>query len=105
MNWTALVLQAQPVVDSGESFNTSEALAALGFFFAVATIGSVLIWQGMATWRARMSVAREAAYRQLADDAVRAQERTVDRLDRAVAELTELRQRTAEMERLLKDVG
>lgn len=105
MNWTGLMLQAEPLVDQGDSFNTSEALAALGFFFAIASIGSVLIWQGMVTWRARMSIAREAAYRQLADDSVRAQERTADRLDRAVAELTELRQRTAELERLLKEVG
>ncbi len=105
MNWTALVLQVAPQVDGGESFNSSEAVAALGFFFAIASVGSVLIWQGMVTWRARMSVAREAAYRQLADDSVRAQERTADRLDRAVAELTDLRQRTAELERLLKEVG
>ena len=105
MNWTVLMLQAETYVDGGESFNSSEAVAALGFFFAIASIGSVLIWQGMVTWRARMSVAREAAYRQLADDSVRAQERTADRLDRAVAELTELRQRTAEMERMLKEVG
>jgi hypothetical protein len=99
------MLQAQPLADSGEDFSTSEAMAALGFFFAIASIGTVLIWQGMATWRARMSIAREAAYRQLADDAVKAQERTADRLDRAVAELTDLRQRTAELERLLKEVG
>ena len=102
MNWPALVLQAEPYVDRGGDFNSSEAIAALGFFFAIASIGSVLIWQGMVTWRARMSVAREAAYRQLADDSVRAQERTADRLDRTLAELTELRQRTAEMERMLK---
>ena len=103
MNLIPLMLQIQ--VESGDDFNSSEAIAALGFFFAIAVIGSVLIWQGMTTWRARMSVAREAAYRQLADDSVRAQERTADRLDRAAAELTELRQRTAELERLLKEVG
>jgi hypothetical protein len=104
MNWTVLMLQAEPFVQQGDDFATSEAIAALGFFFAIASIGSVLIWQGMTTWRARMSVAREAAYRQLADDAIRAQERTADRLDRAVAELSDLRQRTAEMERLLKEI-
>ena len=104
MNLIPLMLQVQ--VESGAAeFNSSEAIAALGFFFAIASIGSVLIWQGMVTWRARMSVAREAAYRQLADDSVRAQERTADRLERALAELTELRQRTTEMERMLKEVG
>ena len=103
MNWAILMLQAE--TQGGDSFNTAEAFAALGFFFAVATIGSVLIWQGMTTWRARISIARETAYRQLADDAVRAQERTADRLDRAVAELTEIRQRTTELERMLKEVG
>jgi len=99
------MLQAEPVATQTDGFGSSEAVAALGFFFAIAIIGSVLIWQGMATWRARMSVAREAAYKQLAEDSVRAQERTADRLERAVAELTDIRQRTSELERLLKEVG
>ena len=36
---------------------------------------------------------------------VAAQHRTADQLERAVAELTELRTRTGEMERVLKEVG
>lgn len=105
MNWTALVLQVEPIAEGGDDFTTAMAIAALGFFFTIAAVVVVIIWQGMATWRARMSIARESAYRQLADDSVRAQERTADRLDRAVSELTDLRQRTAELERLLKEVG
>ena len=105
MNWIPLLLQAQTRVDGGDDFSAALAVFLVGFFFAIASVLIVLIWQGMTTWRARMSVAREAAYRQLADDSVKAQERTADRLDRAVAELTDLRQRTAELERLLKEVG
>jgi hypothetical protein len=40
-----------------------------------------------------MSIAREAAYRNLAEQATQAQSRTADRLDQAVTELAELRRR------------
>jgi len=106
MELLTIFLQADPDgyrID--EEFNWPLATFLVGLFISMAAVLIVVIWQGMATWRARMSVAREAAYRQLADDSVKAQERTADRLDRAVAELTDLRQRTAELERLLKEVG
>lgn len=71
----------------------------------VTTVLTVVIWQLFGTWRARMSVAREAAYRQLADEATAVQRRMADGLERAAAELSELRVRTAELERMLKEVG
>jgi len=46
----------------------------------------------------------EAAYRELAEEAVAAQAKTADQLERAVAELTELRARTGELERMFKEV-
>lgn len=68
-------------------------------------VGVVVIWQIFATWRARMSVAREDAYRQLAADAIDAQRRTAQELERATIELAQLRATTAELERMLKEVG
>jgi hypothetical protein len=65
----------------------------------------VLVWQGFATWRARMSIAREEAYRKLAEQATQAQSRAADRLDQTVTELAELRRRVAELERMLKEVA
>jgi Tfp pilus assembly protein PilO len=66
---------------------------------------TVTVWQGFATWRARMSIAREAAYRDLAEQATQAQSRPADRLDQAVTELAELRRRVSELERMLKEVA
>lgn len=71
----------------------------------VTTVLTVVIWQLFGTWRARMSVAREAAYRQLAEEATAVQRRMTETLERAAGELSELRVRTTELERMLKEVG
>jgi hypothetical protein len=105
MELATLFLQAEPLPSSEDGFGWPLAIFLIGFFTCIAAVVVVVIWQSMVTYRARMSIARESAYRQLADDSVRAQERTADRLDRAVSELTDLRQRTAELERMLKEVG
>lgn len=105
MTWLPLFLQAQSTVSDEADFPWPLAIFLVGLFFAIAAVLIVLVWQGAITWRARQAVAREGAYRQLADDAIRAQERTADRLERAIADLTEIRQKTAELERLLKEVG
>ena len=102
MELATLFLQAD---GSDDGFGWPLAIFLVGFFICIAIVLVAAIWQGFATYRARVSVAREGAYRQLADDAIRAQERTADRLDRAVADLAEIRQRTAELERMLKEVG
>jgi uncharacterized membrane protein len=64
----------------------------------------VVIAQVAATWRARMAVTKEDAYRLLAEQATQAQEQTARRLDDLTAELSDLRQRTTRMEGLLKEV-
>lgn len=83
--------------------------AALAWFLAVGSAGffvaiSVIAWQGFATWRARMSVAREEAYKELAHNSAIAMDRIVARLDEQSTLLGQLQARTAEIERLLKDV-
>lgn len=77
------------------------AIAGIALVIAVAV---TIIVSVSSTVRARMSVQREQAYRQLADDSIAAQNRTSDQLERAIAELTELRARTGELERMLKTV-
>lgn len=79
------------------------AIAIAGIVLVIAVV-VVMIWQGAATLRARANVQREEAYRKLAEDSVAAQRRTSDQLERAVAELGELRLRTGELERLIKTV-
>ena len=74
----------------------------LGFqtivFLAVAALILILVWQGFATYRARASVAREDAYRKLAEEAAAAQKETA-------AALADIRPRIAAIEKLIRDFG
>ncbi|MGH3045598.1 MAG: hypothetical protein ACRDNC_01135, partial [Gaiellaceae bacterium] len=77
--------------------------AIVGILF-VTTVIVAVVWQVFATWRARMSVAREEAYRKLAEDSTEAQRKTAAELEKAVTELAHLRSQTNELERVLKAV-
>jgi len=79
-------------------------IASFGIIFAT-TIVTVAIWQAFGTGRAVVSARGETAYRKLAEQATEAQSRTASALERAVDELSDLRARTTELERLLKEVG
>jgi hypothetical protein len=81
-----------------------EAAVAMAGVFLVLAVAVALIVSIASTVRARMSVQRELAYRKLAEDSAGAQHRTADQLERAIAELSELRTRTGELERLIKAV-
>jgi hypothetical protein len=81
-----------------------DAAVAIAGVFLVIAVAVTLIVSVAATFRARMSVQREIAYRKLAEDSAAAQHRTADQLERAIAELGELRARTGELERVLKAV-
>ncbi|MEV6866136.1 hypothetical protein AB0M44_34725 [Streptosporangium subroseum] len=63
----------------------------------VAIFLSVVIWQGLATYRIKIESSKDQSYRMLAQEAVVAQIRTAD-------ELAELRARLTEVERLLKEI-
>ncbi len=80
------------------------AIAIAGIAFVTVVI-SVAIWQILATGRAGLSARREQAYRQVAEEVVETQRRVSAELEKAVAELTQLRRQTGELERLLKEVG
>jgi hypothetical protein len=92
------------VIAQSDATEWPEAAIAIAGIVLVIAVVVVMIWQGAATLRARANVQREEAYRKLAEDSVAAQRRTSDQLERAVAELGELRLRTGELERLIKTV-
>lgn len=79
---------------SGEVF----ALAIITMIFILIVI---LVWQGFKTWQARTlnlaEIAREEAYRKLAEEAVLVQQKMA-------ADLADVRTRITTMEKILKDV-
>jgi Tfp pilus assembly protein PilO len=83
----------------------AEASIAIAGIAFITIVISVLIWQIFSTGRTGLSAKRENAYQKLAEDSAQAQNRTAAGLEKAAAELGELRERTAELERMLKDVG
>ncbi len=71
----------------------------------VTIVASVLVWQLVGAWRTRMAVGREHAYQELVDEMAKSQRRTDTNLQRVLDEMVDLRNRTAEIERILKEVG
>lgn len=88
-------------------FESSWPEAAIAIFgiILVTTILTVTIWQIFGTSRAVVTARGDAAYRKLAEQAPDAQSRTATALEQALGELSELRAKTTELERLLKEVG
>ncbi|MFE6286257.1 hypothetical protein [Streptomyces sp. NPDC057877] len=71
----------------------------------------VIVWQGAATWRARMLAARErqyqdlaAKYAQLLEDTVELQRRTVDEQRQLLDELTQTRLAVGSMEKMMREI-
>lgn len=67
------------------------------------------IWQAFKTWQtwytARATLTRNQEFRRLAEEVTAAQDKTMQQLAPVVTELSEIRGRVAEMERMLKEVG
>ncbi|WP_203656540.1 hypothetical protein [Actinocatenispora rupis] len=86
----------------------AEVVGAFGIFLLLSSVATVTIWQFGATWRAKAVLAREDAYRTLAERAVASQRATEDRLDavsRQLAEVTgQLGETRASVERILTEV-
>jgi Tfp pilus assembly protein PilO len=87
---------------SSDWAQASIAIAGIAF---ITIVVSVLIWQIFSTGRTGLSAKRENAYQKLAEESAEAQNRTAAGLEKTAAELADLRERTAELERMLKDVG
>lgn len=80
----------------------------LGISLGALSIIASVIWMALRTWQVRMAtqvdIAREAAYRKLAEEFQVAQQQTAAEL-RAVSDaLTDLRGRVASIERILREV-
>jgi hypothetical protein len=75
--------------------NWPEAVIAVAGIALVGSVVVITVWQLLATWRARMSGSREAAYRELAEQVAESQSRTTEALEHVVVELRALRGRDA----------
>jgi CHASE1-domain containing sensor protein len=81
-----------------------DAAVAIAGVILVLGVSIAVIAAVASTLQARMSVQREIAYRKLAEESATAQNRTADELQRTAAALGDLRERTGELERLIKTV-
>ena len=81
-----------------------QAFIPITIFLTIAVITCVAIWQIFETRRAKMSVAREEGFREIAEQGNQTQKLTADRLATIASELGDLKVRTGELERLMKTV-
>lgn len=83
-------------------------LFVLGMMAIFAVVASILIWQvfrtRQATIESRAQIAREEAYRRLAEEAVSVQNRTSAELAQLTEGMADLRVRVATIERMLREV-
>jgi hypothetical protein len=100
-----LFFLTQATSSNSDEFTGAMAAIAIAFVSVIGIVVAIAIWQGMATWRARMHIAREEAYRKLAENAEATNSRTADLLASIKNDLADLRTRTAELERMMKEVG
>ena len=82
----------------------TEAITGAAGIVAGTLLIGVIIWQIAKTLRTRASGAREDAYQKLAERATEAGESAAAGLERANEELSALRTRVEEVERILKQV-
>jgi Tfp pilus assembly protein PilO len=71
---------------------------------ALAALVAVIVWQVFGSGRTDSSTKREKAYRQFAEEAAEQQRRIGETLEKATAELSELRQEIRELDRVLRTV-
>lgn len=84
--------------------NWPEAITGAAAILLFTAIMVVTIYQVGATWRARLAVAREEAYRTLAEQSTAAAADTARRLAQVEADLAAVREQTTELRRLLREV-
>ncbi len=73
-------------------------------FILITTIIVVVIWQGASMAKARMSAAREEAYRKLAEQSIAADQKSIEIQQHTVESLEDIRVRLAAIEKMLRDV-
>ena len=96
---TPLLLQT----DNG-NLDWPQAMIAVGGIAMVTIIVVVVVWQVFLSWRAKMSIAREEAYRQLAEAGGESQRSILEQQHRISDDLASVSQRLANIERILQQV-
>ncbi|TDD71466.1 hypothetical protein [Actinomadura rubrisoli] len=86
------------------SDDTAGAVWGLGGMALLIIVFALVLWAGVAVWRAKAALGREQEYRRLADRATAAQEETARRLDELDAQLASVRRRLETIEVILKEV-
>ncbi|MFG1924934.1 hypothetical protein [Cryptosporangium sp. NPDC048952] len=87
-----------------DGHEVAEAVGAVGIFTFITVVVTVVIWQLFATWRAKAALTRESEYRDLTAQVVRGQEESNRQLADLSGQLTDLRTRMAQLERVLTEV-
>ncbi|MGH3239023.1 MAG: hypothetical protein ACRDNL_01500 [Spirillospora sp.] len=73
-------------------------------FIVVGSVAIVLIWQVFATWRAKVQLAREDAYRKLAERSITTEMETREDLLRISENLADLQKRMMSIERVMREI-
>jgi len=103
INIPFLLLQSDDALTGEETAIAITAIAAGSLMITI--IAGIATWQLIGAWRTRMAVGREKAYQELSDEMAKSQRRTDLNVQRLLDEMVELRNRTAEIERMLQEVG
>jgi hypothetical protein len=64
-------MELATVIAASTTTEWPEAAIAIAGIALVASVSVVVVWQALATWRARIAVTREEAYRKLAEQIAR----------------------------------
>jgi len=64
----------------------------------------VLIWQGLATYRAKTNILREEMYRKLAEKITATEEKSIELQQKTVEVLDDVRARLVSIEKMLRDI-
>lgn len=71
-------------------------------------LAAILVWQGFKTWRlktaSRVEIAKDEAYRKLAEESISAQQKLVESQQKIAEELSAMRERIASIEKVLREV-
>lgn len=73
-------------------------------FIVIGAVAIVLIWQVFATWRAKVQLAREDAYRKLAERSITSEMETREDLLRISESLADLQKRMTSIERVMREI-
>lgn len=73
-------------------------------FLVVGAIAVVLIWQVFATWRAKVLLAREDAYRKLAERSIVTEMETREDLLKLSENMADLQKRMISIEKVMREI-